>query len=149
MRVSACASFEAGFPPDSEFKHPEGCYFARQLSEGLRLTCPDVGSFDNWRDCGWYVPCRLDEASLWVFFARYSKAHHWELVVAPRKLPGPLARLLGHRRPRYVDSLKTVSDVVDRVLKQEPVVTNVRWALNARPDQKGPTSPDLLTWPPV
>jgi hypothetical protein len=34
MRVSACASIEADFPPGSEFEHPEGCYFARRLSRG-------------------------------------------------------------------------------------------------------------------
>ena len=147
MSVRACASFEADFPPDSEFKHPEGCYFARRLTEQLRSACPDVGPFDNWRDCGWYVPCRLNEASLWIFFARYSKQHHWELVVAPRGLPGPLARLLGRRPPQYVDSLKTISGVVDRALKLESVVANVRWALNTPPERTGPTNPDLLMWP--
>ena len=147
MSVCAYASFEADFPTDSEFERPEGCYFARRLVEQLQSVCPDVGPFDNWRDCGWYVPCRLNEVSLWVFFARYSEQHHWELVVERRGSPGPLARLLGRRTPPYINSLRILSGVVDRALKQESAVTNVRWALNSRPKPEGTTSPDLLTWP--
>ena len=147
MSICACASFEADFPSDSEFERPKGCYFARRLVEQLQSACPDVGPFDNWRDCGWYVPCRLNESSLWVFFARYSGQHHWELVVERRGSPGPLARLLGRRPPPYINSLRILSAVVDRTLRQEPVVTTVRWALNSRPRLEGPTSPDLLTWP--
>ena len=148
MTVRACASFEGDFPPDSEFKHPEGCYFARRLAEQLHSVSAEVGAFDNWRDCGWYVPCRLNSASLWVFFARYSKQHHWELVVEARGPSGTLARLFGRRDPpQYIDSLRTLTVVVDRALKQEPGVSSVHWALNVRPQQESPTSPDLLRWP--
>ena len=107
----------------------------------------ELGSFDNWRDCGWYVPCMLNGTSLWVFFARYSKQRHWELVVEPRGLPGALAQLFGRRPPQYIDSLRALTVVVDRALKQQPGVSSVRWALNARPEQESPTSPDLLRWP--
>lgn len=148
MTVRACASFEAEFPPDSEFDRPEGCYLARRLVAQLHSIAPEVGPFDNWRDCGWFIPCKLNGTSLWVFFARYSKQPHWELVVEPLGQPGPLARLLGRRPSPYIDSLKTLSVAVDRALKQELRVTNVRWALNSRPKLEDPTSSDLLTWPP-
>jgi hypothetical protein len=147
MTVRACASFEAEFPPDPEFDRPEGCYLARRLAEQLHSVASEVGPFDNWRDCGWSVPCGLNNASLWVFFARYSGQRHWELVVEPRGPPGPLAGLLGRRPTQYIDSLKILSDEVDRALKQEPGVTNIRWALNSRPKPEGPSRPDLLTWP--
>jgi hypothetical protein len=79
----ACATFQASFPVDPEYGHPEGCYLARKIESRLRSVFPEVHEFDNWRDCGWSVSCMVESTLFWICFARYVKHEEWQLFVEP------------------------------------------------------------------
>lgn len=57
MTLRAFTAFQANFPIDREWERPEGASFARTLHRQLKAGVLQVEGFDNWRDCGWCVPC--------------------------------------------------------------------------------------------
>jgi hypothetical protein len=147
MTLRSLATFEASFPVDPEYDHPEGCYLARRLEQGLRALGLAVEEFDNWRDCGWCVPCTIEGTRLWVCFARYGEDKSWQLFVEPLGLPGPISRLLGKRRPPCQTAVRRLALEVDRMLSNEPFVSAIRWALNADPRSGGVPNAAALSWP--
>lgn len=145
MRLVATATFQASFPSDSELFGPEGSYLALKIEKHLRTAFPVVEAFDNWRDCGWCIPCGIGGLRLWVRFARYLPGDAWQLFVEPVGLPGILGKLLGRRSPPHVAAVRQLALEVDRVLQNESRISVVAWALDPRRDAV--PDPAFLPWP--
>lgn len=147
MKLTAFATFQASFPIDSEYDRPEGCYLARTIEQHLRTVLPVVEEFDNWRDCGWCIPCTVEECQVWVCFARYLEGEAWQLFIEPLGLPGFIGRLFGKRPPPHTAAIHRLAIEVDRILKNEPAVSEVGWAISADPRRCWVPSPTTLSWP--
>lgn len=145
MRLVATATFQASFPFDSELFGPEGSYLALKIEKHLRTAYPAVEEFDNWRDCGWCVPCAMGGLRLWVCFARYRPGEAWQLFVEPVGLPGILGKLLGRHSPPHVAAVRQLTIEVDHVLRNESRISAVAWALDPRRDAV--PDPAFLPWP--
>jgi hypothetical protein len=147
MTLRALAAFQAHFSADPEWELPEGASFARTLQRQLNERSLQAEEFDNWRDCGWCVPCTLNSTRLWVCFARYADGEPWQLTVEPIGFSGPIAWLLGRRRETYAPAVRQLAFEVDRVLKGHPAVAAVSWALTGDPRRKGVPDAASLPWP--
>ena len=146
MPLRAMASFEASFPADAEFAHPEGCHFARVLERHCHATGFGDVSFDNWRDCGWYVSCTAQASPVWVCFARYSGGEQWQLFVEHRGPTGLMGRLLG-KSPPAASAVRALASLVEGALHKEASVSALRRSLSGDPRKSGVPSVAALPWP--
>ncbi len=146
MALRVMATFEAKFAADGEFPHPEGCYLARKLERACREPGFAEASFDNWRDCGWYVSCLVEASPTWICFARYTPGEQWQLFVESRSPSGFIARLLG-KAPVTARPVHRLASVVEAVLRKESSVSALHWSLTADPRKSGVQSLAELQWP--
>lgn len=145
MKLVATATFQASFPLDSACDGPEGRHLALKIEQHLRSAFPVVEEFDNWRDCGWFVPCTVGGSRLWVCFVRYLQGEAWQLFIEPLGLPGFVGRLLGKHSTPYVAAVRQLAIEVNRVLQNESMISAVVWALDPRRDAV--PDPAFLPWP--
>lgn len=130
-------TFRGAFPADAEFDRPEGCYLARKLQSSLCSLASGQVEFDNWKDVGWVVTCSVRDSPLAIYFAHYSARRAWELTIESRSF-GP---------SRYSSAMRELTLHVHALLREEPGVSAIRWALNRAPRGKGPADPATLSWP--
>ncbi len=80
-------------PNDHEFDHPAGAFLARCLQAELDSGGWRSYPFDNWRDCGWCVPCRKAETRCDIVFCN-TKGDNWFMQIAPDSTPGIIGSVL-------------------------------------------------------
>jgi hypothetical protein len=140
------ATFKA-LAPDLGQSHPPGALLARRLEEGLRSCFAEVGSRDNWRDCGWSIDVRSGGVSVQVYFAPFSPEDHWLLAAAPIGAPGFFARMLGRKPMPCASELLAVSSAVHGIMVNIPEVTGLQWMFGGPPERVPRFSrPEELPW---
>ncbi len=144
------AIFRGELPRDEEYGEPPGCYLARKLEAHLRRFAQDVAEFDNWRDAGWMVECSLAGVRFEIYFAVYEPTPApslWMLQIAPLGQPGFVKRLFGAQPTAYGVASRRLAAEVHGLLKDEPTITGVAWAMNADPRKGAVEEPSALDWP--
>jgi hypothetical protein len=127
------ATFNADFPNQEAFE-PPGRPLADYLAESLRLA-GYVVTVDNWRDVGWSVDLNIDGAAVYLYFAAFEGPDDWLLCCTSDV--GLIKRLFG--RPTNEKQKRTLAILVDKALKADLRVSNIRWYSNFR-GSKGASS---------
>ena len=129
--------FEGTIPPDHEFEHPTGASLARVLMSELKKAGWQTADFDNWRDCGWIVPCARDDAQLDVVFSEWDTA--WLLQVAATDCPGLVGSLFGRKVSATLDDIMKLSRDIHAILLAQPKLSIKGWRIDGPPDEKNST----------
>jgi hypothetical protein len=133
------AKFKAEFPSDAEFEHPPGIWLTRRLSADITEAGWHTSNFNNWRDCGWSIPCTRDNVKLEVVFAPLGD-NEWMLQIAPLDCPGFLHRLFGARPSVLPSDVVSLAKVIHGILSRELRVSGLLWRVDGPPDEEHSTS---------
>ena len=131
--VRAMATFEAQFPPDREFDHPEGAYLIRQVESRLKAFAQTVEEFDNWRDCGWVVGCQVDGIDVLVYFVHSSENKPWEFSVEAQDAS-------------KIAAVRKVAMELHAMLASDPHVSRLRWSASLRDYRDEVAEPSQIGW---
>lgn len=141
--TSQNATFRGPVKPDAEHEHPAGLPLVRALRTELNTRNWITGEFDNWRDCGWSLPCRRSGGELQLVVASTGPADEWMLQIAPARAPGLLGRALGREPSASSEHCYELATDVHSVLSG--LFASVRWRRDGFPDEEhstpAPTQP--------
>lgn len=135
--TSQNATFLGPVKPDAEHEHPPGLPIVRVLREELNARSWITGEFDNWRDCGWSIPCRRNGGELQLVVAPAGSPDEWLLQIAPARVPGLLARALGRVPSATPVHCYELATDVHSVLSRQ--FARVRWRWDGLPDEENAT----------
>jgi len=135
--TSQNATFHGSVTPDAEYEHPAGLPIVRALGAELNARSWITGEFDNWRDCGWSIPCGRDGGEMQLVVAPASSADEWTLQIAPVRVPGPLGRALGRVPSASAVHCYELATEVHSVLSRQ--FARLRWRWDGSPDEEHST----------
>lgn len=143
------ARFDGDLPLDAEYEHPPGAFLARRLERSLSDMPADVGTFDNWRDCGWIIHLVIDGTRLAVSFSPFLGSADWLLAVAPDR--GMLQQLLQRRlTAAHVAATRMTALRVHKCLASTQGISVIRWWLGTPlSSASAVASPEMLIWPDI
>jgi hypothetical protein len=133
--------FEGVVPADKEFEHPAGASLARALEAELGKAGWKTAEFDNWRDCGWSIPCSRGLVSIEIVLSQWEQA--WMLQVAPAESPGLLGGLFGKKASASPSDVLQLARDVHRFLSTEGHFSNIGWRWDGFPDKSNATPEPL------
>lgn len=136
--ASQNATFLGSVDPDAEFEHPAGLPIVRALRAKLSTRDWITGEFENWRDCGWSLPCRRDAGELLLVVAPTGSPKEWMLQIAPARVPGLLGRALGRGPSATSVHCHELATDVHAVLSERFV--RLRWRRDGFPDEENSTA---------
>ena len=122
--------------------HPAGHGIAKSLAGLVQAAGWEVGSVDNWRDCGWSFTCRRRAAQLEISIGEVQPSE-WLLQIAPEYVPGFVSRLRGRQPSADRDDVFDLATRVYELLRGE--FGAQLWCWDGFPDEHRST-PEPTHW---
>ena len=140
MPISQNVRFTGVPRDDAEHDHPPGGAIARELRDHLHRLGWAAGDLENWRDVGWLIPCRRNDARLEIACSAIGSAE-WLLQISPAFVPGVFGRLLAGRKPSAspLDCTALARDV-HAWLSASSTFRSAGWRWDGPPEPDGSTA---------
>ena len=148
MPRSQNAIFRGTAETDREFEHPAGASVARLLISQLPAYGWGIADFDNWRDCGWLLPCSRGDQSLDLVIAPYESSDSWMLQIAASRFPSFILRWFGAVPSAEPDTIFQLSHDAHSLLCSSGFA-DFKWFWDGLPDAALATStpqPAISVW---
>jgi hypothetical protein len=113
--------------------HRPGRFFAETLRRTLLTAGWQVDTPTDWRDVGWVISARKDEASISISLARLGDGHDWMLQIAPQNVAGPIGRLFGGVNSATPSDVLAVAHAVHSSLSTLEGVSLMQWRWDGMP----------------
>ncbi len=107
-----------------------------------------VADFDNWRDCGWLLPCSRGDQSLDLVIAPYESSDSWMLQIAASRFPSFILRWFGAVPSAEPDTIFQLSHDAHSLLCSSGFA-DFKWFWDGLPDAALATStpqPAISVW---
>lgn len=147
MPRSQNAIFRGTADPDAEFDRPAGVSIIRLPGSKLPAAGWTVDEFDNWRDCGWLLPCSRNDQCLDLVVASYDGADSWMLQIAASRSPSFVSRWFGAIPSADAESIFSLARSVHSVLSSSGF-SQIKWLWDGPPDKNDATDEPQPAGPP-
>ena len=139
MPISQNLKFNGTVPKDEEFEHPLGADLIRKIESKLKSKEWKIRTFDNWRDCGWILVCKEDNAEMEIVISAINE-QEWMLQVTATYNPGLIGRLLKKKSSASESSILKLAQDVHDIIDAEKSYDNFMWCWDDFPDKHNSTS---------
>lgn len=119
---------------------PPGHSLLLALAVALRAEGWNTSAPDDWRDSGWFIACRRDDATLEIALAGLA-SNQWMLQIAPLKAPGVITRLFGAKPSATANDIFALAQQVHTSLASQQPVTRFRWHWDGPPTETSDAEP--------
>lgn len=134
MPISQNLKFTGEAPIDTEFDYPFGASIMRKLESELLLDAWELSSFDNWRDCGWFVLCQKGDAKMEVVLGAVED-FEWLLQISPSYKPGFIGRLLKKSNSASEQDILGLSIAIHKIISSERFYDKLMWCWDDYPEE--------------
>ncbi|MBI1370913.1 MAG: hypothetical protein GC162_19950 [Planctomycetes bacterium] len=133
-------------PFDDDPYEPPGQKLASHLANSLgtlESICQPVSPVENWRDAGWSIEFKWNDADLLLVVAGTGEINRWGVQIADANPPGLFSRLFGKRASDHSMEVWTVARFVNAHLDAMGC-SMIRWRIDGYPDETfgEPTPPE-------